>query len=54
MVLLPVGVFAIAITGAFSNSDKPLTPALFALGALLSAEVVWLGIRAYHRRQEKT
>jgi len=53
MALLPVGVFAIAITGAFSSADKPLAPALFALGALLSAEIVWQGIRLYHRRQER-
>jgi amino acid transporter len=41
MLLLPVTVFIIALSGAISESGKTLTPALFALGALLTAEVVW-------------
>lgn len=41
MLVLPVTVFAIALTGAISESEKTLLPALFALGALLSGEIVW-------------
>ena len=41
MLLLPVAVFVIALSGAISSSDKTLTPALFALGALLSGEIIW-------------
>jgi len=41
LLLLPVTVFVIALTGAISESGKTLVPALFALGALLTAEIVW-------------
>jgi amino acid transporter len=41
LILLPVGVYAIALTSAFSVEGKMITPAIFALGALLSAEVIW-------------
>ncbi len=41
MMLLPIAVYAIALSSAFLSSDKMLTPALFALGALISAELVW-------------
>lgn len=41
LALLPLSVYAVALTGAFLNSDKALTPALFALAALTSAEVLW-------------
>jgi len=51
MVSLPVTVFAIALTGAFSSSDRKLGPALFAIGALFSAELVWQVIRLFHKRQ---
>lgn len=40
LMLLPVGVFAIALSGAFSAEGK-ITSVYFALGALLSAEVLW-------------
>jgi hypothetical protein len=39
--LLPVSVFAIALSGAIAESGKTLAPVLFALGALLTAEIVW-------------
>jgi amino acid transporter len=42
MAMLPFGVYALALTGAFLNMDKALKPALFALATLCSAEVVWL------------
>lgn len=41
MLLLPVTVFVIALSAAISEYDKTLTPALFAVGALLTAEIVW-------------
>jgi amino acid transporter len=41
LILLPISVYCIALTSAFSIEGKMLKPALFALGALLSAEVIW-------------
>jgi amino acid transporter len=41
MLVLPVAVFVIALSGAFSEEAKMLVPALFAVGALLSAEIMW-------------
>lgn len=42
MALLPFSVYCIAMTGALMNTEKVLKPAVFALIALVSAEVVWL------------
>jgi amino acid transporter len=41
MTLIPFSVYAIALAGAFSEEGGTLKPALFAAGALLSAEVIW-------------
>lgn len=41
MALLPFAVYTVALTGAFINTEKALVPAIFALAALCSAEVVW-------------
>ncbi len=41
MLIFPIAVFAIALSGAFSEEAKMLTPALFAVCALSSAEVMW-------------
>jgi amino acid transporter len=41
MLLLPVSVYFIALGGAFSSSEETIKPALFAICALLSAEVFW-------------
>jgi amino acid transporter len=41
LILLPISVYCIALTSAFSIEGRMLKPALFALGALLSAEVIW-------------
>ena len=41
LLLLPVTIFIIALSGAISESGKTLVPALFALGALLTAEIIW-------------
>lgn len=39
--LLPVAVYSIALASAFSLEHKMLTPVLFALASLVSAEVIW-------------
>lgn len=44
MAILPFGIYALALTGIFVN-DKQITPIIFAVGALFSAEVVWLLIK---------
>jgi amino acid transporter len=41
LILLPMGVYCIALASAFSVEGKMLTPALFALAALFSAELIW-------------
>jgi amino acid transporter len=41
LILFPVVVYTIAITSVFSLESKMWTPALFALSALISAEIVW-------------
>lgn len=45
LILLPVAVYAVALSSAFMSSEKMLSPVLFALGALISAELVWMVIR---------
>lgn len=41
LMILPFGVYSVALSSAFSEESKMLNPALFALGALLSAELIW-------------
>lgn len=41
MALLPFLVYVVALCGAFSTTGNNWQPALFAIGALLSGEVVW-------------
>jgi len=41
LILLPVFVYSIALSSAFSLTGKMLWPALFALIALFSAELIW-------------
>jgi amino acid transporter len=41
LILLPITVYSIALASAFSVQGKMIKPALFALAALLSAEVIW-------------
>ena len=41
MSVLPLCVYSIALAAAFSTSGTSLKPALFAVGTLLSAEIVW-------------
>lgn len=51
MALLPLSVYAVALSGAFLNTRKALVPALFALALLVSAEVVWLLAQWRKKRQ---
>ena len=41
MILFPIGVYGLAITGALSESADTLIPLLIAFGIMLSAEVLW-------------
>ncbi len=41
LLIFPVTVYLVALTGVLSSMDAALKPALFAIGALLSGEVVW-------------
>jgi glycopeptide antibiotics resistance protein len=39
--ILPFGVYFIALAGTFSSTPKSIQAALFAVGILLTAEVAW-------------
>jgi amino acid transporter len=41
MILLPMGIYMIALSGAIGSSERMAMPVFFALGMLLSAEFVW-------------
>lgn len=41
MIILPIGVYTIALTGAISSSEKMTLPLVLALGMLVSAEFAW-------------
>lgn len=41
MILLPVGVYCVAVAGAFTQSEDTLIPLLLAFGIMLSAELIW-------------
>ncbi len=45
MALLSCSVYVIALTSVFMQSATKTTPAIFAIGALFSAEIIWLVIR---------
>ena len=45
MSLIPLVIYSIALAGAFSESGNNIKPALFAVAALLSAEVAWQVIK---------
>jgi hypothetical protein len=51
MIALPVVVWVIALSGALSSSDSIVKAAIFGLSALVSAEVIWQGIRLYRRNR---
>jgi amino acid transporter len=41
MALLPLSVYVMAMIGSFLNEEKALVPAVFAITALISAELLW-------------
>lgn len=41
LLILPVGIYTVALSGVLSSMSEALKPALFAIAALLSAEVIW-------------
>ncbi|MEO6522866.1 MAG: APC family permease [Mucilaginibacter sp.] len=41
MVMFPMGVFGVAVAGAVLQSEETLKPLLYALGIMISAEVLW-------------
>jgi amino acid transporter len=41
MILVPIGIYGIALSGALMSSDSMATPALVSIGMLFSAELVW-------------
>jgi amino acid transporter len=45
LLLLPVTVYFVALSGALASSGGGVKPALFAIGILLTAEVIWRVIR---------
>jgi amino acid transporter len=51
MALLPLSVYIIALTTSLMNEDKALKPIIFALLALLSAEVGWLIVRLSQKKK---
>jgi amino acid transporter len=52
MTLLPLSVYAIAITAAFMDEGGAFTSVLFALAALFSAEILWQIIKWRHARHQ--
>ncbi len=51
MALIPLIIYAIALAGAFSESGDTVEPALFAVAALVSGEVMWQLIKIIKRRK---
>lgn len=49
MVLLPLAIYAIALTAAFTSEGYTIVPVLFAVATLLTAEVIWRFIKARNR-----
>jgi len=54
MVLFPVSVYVVSLSGALSSEDGGIKPALFAIGVLLTAEIAWQVVKrrkAYRETQ---
>jgi amino acid transporter len=49
MMLLPVSVYSIALVAVFSQASKMFVPAMFAVCALVTAEVVWWFVRRMNK-----
>jgi amino acid transporter len=52
MLLLPIAVYSIAITGVLSKPDSDHYMIYFALGALLTAELIWQLIKLGKRKKQ--
>jgi amino acid transporter len=50
MISFPVGIYFIALAGAFSESGGTIKPALFAIAALFSAELGWRIVKAVTKK----
>jgi len=53
MLLLPICIYSIAITGVLTKSDASNTPVYFAIGALLTAELGWQVIKLNNKMKAK-
>lgn len=51
--VLPVAIYAFALSGALTDSGQAWKPALFALGVLATAEIAWTGVRWKKSRTRK-
>jgi amino acid transporter len=51
MYLLPIGVYSIALAGAFASAGETVKPALFAALALCSGELGWQFVRLFQKRR---
>ncbi len=49
MMLLPVGVYTMALVAVFSQTSKMFVPAVFAVCALITAEMVWWFVRRINK-----
>jgi amino acid transporter len=54
MTLLPAGVYIVALSGALLSEDGGFKPAIFAIGALLSAEIAWQLVKWLRLSPKKT
>lgn len=50
MYLLPVAVYGVALTGAFTAEESVFRPAVFSAAALCSAEAGWQAVRLFRKR----
>ncbi|HVW16442.1 MAG TPA: APC family permease [Mucilaginibacter sp.] len=53
LTLLPLGVYAIALSGALMSDDGGAKPAIFAIGLLVTAEIAWQLIRWRKKKLKK-
>jgi len=51
MLLLPIGVYVIALSGALYSSGSMATPALVSIGMLLSAELAWVVVKWRNKKR---
>jgi hypothetical protein len=54
MTILPLAVYVIALSGALSSEEGGIMPAVFAIGALLTAEIAWQVVKWSRRFARNT